>query len=267
MADSSAALPDRSSAHGRRTAASHADFFRPYLSSGMSLLDVGCGPGSITIGLASAVAPGQVIGIDRNQDVLAKAKRNSADEGVDNLSLQQGDATVLPFRDGCFDAVFIHAVLQHLPEPALAVREAARVLKPGGVIGLRDADHDGSLIYPNDERLLESLRVMTELRERRGTSPRVGKELRQMLVAAGLEDVVGSAVATCDATPTATAVAAQDILSYWRSDAYLKPVEEAGRATAEEVAGFMRAWADWARNPGAFWVRLWCEAVGRRPLN
>jgi ubiquinone/menaquinone biosynthesis C-methylase UbiE len=233
----------------------------------MSLLDVGCGPGTITAGLAAIVAPGRTLGIDRNPEVLRKAVTNGDASGADNLRFMQADATRLPFADNSFDAVFMHTVLQHLPEPAVAVREAVRVLKPGGVIGLRDADHDSSLVYPEDEAILRSLQVMTELRERRGTSPRVGKRLRHLLSEAGLCDVRGSAVAFCDATPNGTAVAANDILSYWRSEDFLDQVEEAGLATPEEVASYTAAWTDWSTNPGAFWATIWCEAVGRLPEN
>jgi ubiquinone/menaquinone biosynthesis C-methylase UbiE len=258
-------LPDRSPAHARRTIASHAEFFQPYLSAGMSLLDVGCGPGTITVGLAAAVSPGPVLGIDRNPEVLQKAVAGGRHGESINLRFALGDTTSLPCADESFDAVFIHALLQHLPDPSQAVGEAARVLRPRGVIGIRDADYDGSLIFPQDPRILRSLHVMTELRERRGTSPRVGKQLRSLLVAAGFEEVVGSAVATCDASPERTAVAARDVLSYWQSDAFLAQVATAGLAPPDEMASFVEGWLDWSNDPSAYWVRVWCEVTGRLP--
>src|SRR5512142_1845750 len=110
-------LPGKNAWFGLRQAESHAAFFTPYLSPGMRLLDCGCGPGSITCGLAGIVAPGGVVGID------LYAKALDAAQSVSNVRFQAASVYELPFPDGSFDAVFSHAVLEHLAEPLKALAE------------------------------------------------------------------------------------------------------------------------------------------------
>jgi ubiquinone/menaquinone biosynthesis C-methylase UbiE len=93
---------------GQRTAAQNADFFLPHLRPGMRLLDAGCGQGSITIGLADAVAPGEVVGLDRDPEQVERARALAAERGVTNVRFEVGDAYALPFPDASFDAVFAH---------------------------------------------------------------------------------------------------------------------------------------------------------------
>jgi ubiquinone/menaquinone biosynthesis C-methylase UbiE len=100
----------------QRTAENHAGFFLPQLLPGWRVLDAGCGPGSITLGLARKVAPGRVIGIDIEESQFAKAREQARQEGLD-IEFKTANISHLPFGDGYFDAVFSHAVLQHLIDP------------------------------------------------------------------------------------------------------------------------------------------------------
>jgi len=140
-----------------RTAQSHAAFFLPQLKPGMSVLDCGCGPGTITLGLAALVAPGQVVGTEIEDSHVALARENAAKLNVPNARFEAADIYALPFADASFDAVFISAVLGNLREPIRGLREAYRVLKPGGVIGVKEFDHGGDLIT---HRILRS-KIMT----------------------------------------------------------------------------------------------------------
>jgi ubiquinone/menaquinone biosynthesis C-methylase UbiE len=125
----------------RRTAQSHAAFFLPHLKPGMSLLDCGCGPGTITLSFAELVAPGQVVGTEIEALHVALARENAANSNVSNVRFETADIYGLPFEDASFDAVFISAVLSNLREPIRGLREAYRVLRPGGVIGIKEFDH------------------------------------------------------------------------------------------------------------------------------
>jgi ubiquinone/menaquinone biosynthesis C-methylase UbiE len=129
--------PALTALHATRTAASMAEFFLAHLRPGMRVLDCGCGPGSITVGLAEHVAPGEVIGIDIDPTHIALAQTRAADAGLSNVRFETADMYTLPFANAAFDAVFCHAVLAHLRHPSQALSEIRRVLQPEGVVGTR----------------------------------------------------------------------------------------------------------------------------------
>jgi len=136
-----------SPAHARRTAAHNAAFFLPHLKRGMKLLDAGCGPGSITIGLAEAVAPAETIGIDASPDAIEEARALAGSKHAKNVRFEVADVCALPFEDATFDAAFSHAVMQHLRDPLAALREIRRVLKPGGRFAAFDVISSGGELH------------------------------------------------------------------------------------------------------------------------
>lgn len=136
-----------------RTAQTHAAFFLPKLKPGMSVLDCGCGPGTITIGFAEVVAPGQVVGTEIEESQVALARENASQRNIANARFEVADIYALPFESASFDAVFVSAVLSNLREPVRGLREAHRVLKPGGVIGIKEFDHGGDIFYPLEAAL------------------------------------------------------------------------------------------------------------------
>src|SRR6185436_3740511 len=105
------------------------------LKPGMRLLDCGCGPGGITVGLAQRVSPGEVIGVDVGGAQLEHARERASTAKV-STTFREASIYSLPFLDAEFDAVFSHALFEHLPEPLQALAEIYRVLKPGGCVGL-----------------------------------------------------------------------------------------------------------------------------------
>lgn len=241
------ALRRRRPSHARRTAESHAAFLLPHLRPGMDLLDMGCGPGSITVGLAAAVAPGTTTGIDLNP------------APIDGVALVSGDVMSLPFPDAVFDAIYASALLQHLPDPLRALREARRVARAGAVIGVVDADWDGELLYPTNAVLRRSMEVARRLRE--GTSPYVGKRLRHLLTEAGFRRAAGYA----RVIHHGTAAEARDFGSFsaslFRYPAAVERAVAEGWATEAELAEMSQAWIAWGEHPGAFVARFWCEAI------
>ena len=250
-------------AHARRTAARNAEFFLPHLRPGMRLLDAGCGAGSITIGLAEAVADGEAIGIDASAEAIESARATASSLGRNSLRFEVADIGALPFEDASFDAVFCHAVLQHLHEPLGALLELRRVMRPGAVIGVADADLDGSLIAPADPALDAAGRLLHQLRGRTtGGDLRVGKRLRGLLHDAGFDRVTASVRADSDGDAESVRRTGAFWSAYYRAPELREYAIELGLATEAELNAMSEAWLRWSESPGAFWARFWCQAVG-----
>jgi ubiquinone/menaquinone biosynthesis C-methylase UbiE len=250
-------------AHARRTAQVNAAFLLPHLKPGMRLLDCGCGPGSITVGLAEAVSPGETVGVDASPDAIEAARARAASLSCSNARFDVADVCALPFPDASFDAVFSHAVLQHLPDPLAAVREMRRVLKPGGIAAVADADHDGCVIFPDDPLLLRTFDILRELRIRSGGGDtRVGKRLRALLHEAGFTRTQGFAVANCEATSEATARTGAWWAAYVESPPMVDRATSLAVGDARELSAIAAAWRAWAAHPGAYWATFWCQALG-----
>ena len=118
----------------RRSAETHATYLLPHLKPGLRVLDFGCGPGTITVGLARTVEPGEVHGIDMEESQIGMARSAAEAGGHSNANFHVGDITALPFEDNSFDVAHCHAVLMHVPDTAAVLSEVKRVLKPGGII-------------------------------------------------------------------------------------------------------------------------------------
>jgi ubiquinone/menaquinone biosynthesis C-methylase UbiE len=186
--------------HATRTAAQEAAFFLPYLRSGMQVLDVGCGPGTITVGLAEGVAPGAVIGIDLQLSQIEQARALAVERGVANVRFEVGDAYRLPFADHSFDAVFAHTVLMHLREPVRALAEMRRVLRPGGIAGVRDPDAGAGFLTPATPLLEQSRLLWIRVLQHNG-APFVGRDHRRLLLEAGFVRAEASAFAESAGSP------------------------------------------------------------------
>lgn len=251
-------------AHARRTAAKNAAFFLPHLKPGMALLDAGCGPGSITLGLAEAVGPGEVVGVDVSAEILVTAQALATERGAANVTFEQHHLRSLPYGDGTFDAVFVHAVLQHVDQPERVLHELFRVMKPGGVIGVADADHDGAFRWPSDPLLARGDAISGEIR--RDGDVRIGKRLRSLLVGAGFTKVVGSVTGWADGDAAINALNGAFWQNYFQQDPFIAYAEALGISTRDEMLAISEAWRRWGSDPGSFAARFWCEAIGFKPV-
>jgi ubiquinone/menaquinone biosynthesis C-methylase UbiE len=247
-----------SPAHSRRTAERNAAFLLPHLRPGMSLLDAGCGPGSITVGLARVVAPGETVGIDGSVETIEAARAHAESSGCGNVRFEAADVCALPFADATFDAAFAHALLQHLPFPLDALKELRRVLKPGGVIGVADADFDGALFAPENDAIARGTEIMRRMRR----NPHVGKHLRALLHEAGFVRAVGSATAGSQGDETSVRYNGEWNARYFEAEPLIAHVESRGWATREEMREIAAGWRAWAVDPGAFTATFFCAAVG-----
>lgn len=169
-----------------RTAGDRAAFVVPLLRNGARLLDVGCGPGSITLGLARSVGPdGSVVGIDIQLSQVDMARRAAATSGITNAIFQEADAKELPFDAASFDLVFSHALFEHLSAPCEVLAEMARVLRPHGVLAICSSDWSRARIEPDSPDVLCALRAHFALRRRAGGDPFAGGRLPEWISAAG----------------------------------------------------------------------------------
>jgi len=248
--------------HRKRTASEAAGFLLPHLRAGMRVLDVGCGPGSITVGLAQAVVPGEVLGIDLAADVLAHGRQLAAEKGIANVRFASTDLFHLDEREAAFDAVYAHQVLQHVPRPIEALRAMRRLLRPGGVVAVRDSDYGTCTWSPPEARLHRWLELYHAVAARNGGEADAGRYLFGWLREAGFGDVRVSGTTWTfpgyDAVETwATSWAERTT----HSNLAVKAVEY-GLATPAELESIANGFREWCRNPAAFFSIGHVEALG-----
>jgi ubiquinone/menaquinone biosynthesis C-methylase UbiE len=245
-----------------RTAAKEAAFFLPMLHAGMRVLDLGCGPGSITLGFAQAIAPGEAVGVDLQPAQIAQAQALSVARGVTNARFEVADVYLLPFPDGSSDAVFAHAVLMHLREPVRALAEVRRVLRPGGIAAVRDSDWGGRIHAPITPLLEQWYAITVRVRQRNGGDPFMGRHHRRLLLDAGFARAEASvSVASWTAgTPEATRRCASFLNAQLHGFAQTALAEGwMDQTTVEAVSAELDAWAE---RPDALYVEMMCEALG-----
>ena len=246
--------------HAKRTADKDAAFFLPMLRPGMRLLDVGCGPGSITAGLAKRVAPGETIGIDASQSVIDTA-RSLRDPALGSLTFEVGSIYEPRFPPASFDAVFAHQVLQHLRRPVDALVQIRKLLKPGGVVGVRDADWGSTTFYPENEGMRRFLAMYYDLARRNGGEPNAGRHLRRWFREAGFADTQVTTSTTSYADADATRDWANTYAERTLHSNLADKALEYGIATRAELESMAAAWRAWGDDPDALFCFSHTEVV------
>ena len=181
---------------GNRSVAQYATFI-PYLKPGMTVLDCGCGPGTVTLGLAELDQAINITGLDFSEDQIDRARRSAAETGISNEHFEVGSVYELPFPDNSFDAVFSNSLYVHLTDPADAIKESYRVLKDGGFQGIRQGVHNLDLIHPPEPKLTRWFEVFAAALRLNGGDPDVGGRLGARLREAGFSDVIMTASLNC----------------------------------------------------------------------
>jgi len=169
----------------RRSLESHGAFYLPHLTPGLRVLDCGCGPGSITAGIARRVHPGRVDAIDMDASQIALAQERAREAGLDNVTYQVASVYELPFPDGHFDAIFSHALFEHLADTGAAARECFRVLKPGGRIGVATPDWEAFIVAPPTPARRSAIQAYVARQNANGGDAGTGRKLADILMAAG----------------------------------------------------------------------------------
>ncbi|KAI1113174.1 S-adenosyl-L-methionine-dependent methyltransferase [Nemania sp. NC0429] len=263
--------------HEARTAESSAAFLIPHLKETDHILDVGCGPGTITTGFAKYAHKGIVVGLDMSMDVLERARKLATEaavpaEGAGSVRFEQGNALErLPFPDDTFDVVYSSQVLGHMPPPDLprhALVEMRRVLKSGGILASRDGLSRSSMFSPRNLHLdrLWSQNLNKVLRQ--GAPSQVedtAASLPALYRSAGF-DAQGDKVRVGAGTMVFSGPETRKWLA-WRTAGQLKPGDrfhqswlEAG-ISEDEIQETLRAMNQWAETDDAWFASMQCEML------
>ncbi|KAI0420226.1 ubiE/COQ5 methyltransferase [Xylaria grammica] len=239
--------------HARRTAKNSAAFLIPHIKPHYRILDVGCGPGSITIDLAQLVPQGSVIGIDAVEDVLSQARELARARGVEgNLTFQQHDANELPFGDGEFDVVYCHQVLQHVHDPVAILKEMARVTRKGGLVAAREVDYGSLSWYPELPGLDRWEDIHMKVMKLNGAHPKAGRYLKAWAREIGFAP--GDITFTWDSwnyQDGDAAIWAQSWSERALRSSYATTSLDRGIATQEELDHVSDTWQKWGEIEGA----------------
>ncbi len=247
----------------RRTAEVCAAFLLPRLDPGAAVLDMGCGPGTITVGLARRART--VVGVDASAEMVDSARRHAAEVDAGNASFEVGSVYDLPYPDGSFDVVYAHQVMQHLADPVRALGEARRVLRPGGLVAVRDSDYQTMVHAPVEPAIELWLRLFHQIAAANGGEADAGRFLPGWVRTAGFVDPV----VTTTTTTYADAAGRELWGGMWAVRAtdsdFARHAVSNGFATRDDLEEISAAFRRWAGNPSGFWAWLNGEVVAVNP--
>jgi 2-polyprenyl-3-methyl-5-hydroxy-6-metoxy-1,4-benzoquinol methylase len=230
--------------HRWRTVDNSAGYLAPHLRPGLDVLDVGCGPGTITVDLAARVAPGRVVGLDVSPAPLDEARELASSSGV-TVTFAVGDVYALDAADDSFDVVHAHQVLQHLTDPVAALREMARVCRPGGVVAVRDVDYATVTWFPENPGLDRWLALYGRVARANHAEPDAGRRLVAWAHAAGLRDLTATTSSWCYASPQEREWWGNSWAGRATASAFAEQAVAYGLATPAELDDVAEAWRTW----------------------
>lgn len=253
-------------AHATRTAEDCCGYLLPHLRPGMRILDIGCGPGSITIGLANHVAPsGQVTGLDVSEPVLEMARELARSRGDDQTRFVRGDVYHLDYPSNSFDIAHAHQVLQHLSDPVAALKEMARVVGPGGLIAVRDADYAAMSWFPRLPGLDRWNDLYHQVTRANRAEADAARYLRGWTNAAGFREVNLSVGTWLYASPEAVSWWGKSWAERVVDSSFAEQALAAGITTETELAEVSEAWLAFSEHPDAWFCVPNGEAIIQIP--
>ena len=251
----------------RFTAQTNAAYLLPYLRPGLRILDFGCGPGNISAGLAKAVDPGELHGIDMEKSQIDLARSVAKANGIGNATFQVGDVIEMPFEDGYFDVAHCHNVLMHIPDTAAVLAEVKRVLKPGGIIGCREMICESSFSHPDFGVLRHSWGMFEDLLEADDGHPQMGKDLKSHIVNAGFANARVTMSADVYSTPEDIEFIYGFANRWFLSPEIVEAAIKYGATTRELCDRIRDAYEKWKDHPGAVCTLVFGEIVAGKPLS
>jgi SAM-dependent methyltransferase len=248
-----------------RNAADYADFLLPHLTPDSQVLDVGCGAGTITVGLAKLA--GSVLGVDLDEAEFADARSYARQHGMSNLEFRAGSVYALHVPADMYDACLCHSMLEAIDRPLDALQEIRRTLKPGGVLGVACVEYGGLILAGPHEPLLRRFYAIREQLWQldAGSDPYRGRALRGLLHTARFERVVATTKYVCHGTDTAVKSFGMGRAADCRDEWYASTAQKYGLATSSDLDTMEQAWMEWSESPAAYAAFAWCRALGWKP--
>ncbi len=239
--------------HAARTVADSAAYLVSSLFAGARVLDVGAGPGTITVDLADRVFPGRVVGMDAAPDVVDIARAAIGDRT--NVEFRVGDAYALDVPDASFDIVHAHQTLQHLARPVDALREFRRVAGADGLVAARDVDYGGVIWHPRIPALDEWLEIYHGVHRGSSGEPDAGRALKAWAREAGFTRIEASASVWVFDTPEKRAWWGGMWADRVLASAFAGHALRLGLADDATLQRISDAWREWAAHPDG-WILL-----------
>jgi SAM-dependent methyltransferase len=247
--------------HRSRTAENSAAHLLPLLGAGDRLLDVGAGAGTITVDFANIVA--SVTATEIGPEALELTRATAAERGATNIDFRVGDVHALPFGDDTFDVAHAHQVLQHVDDPVQALREMARVTRPGGIVALRDSDYGGFRWWPENPQLDKWLVLYRSVAAHNGGEPDAGRRLLSWAHSSGLTDVVATSSTWCYSNPEERVWWGHMWADRIVDSAISEQLVGLSLATERELAEISAAWREWAASDDGWFSVLHGEIICR----
>jgi SAM-dependent methyltransferase len=246
--------------HRTRTAENSAGYLLPHLRPGLDLLDIGSGPGTITLDLAGRVAPGRVTAVEVTGEALAHTRAEAGRRGGPAVDLLVGDVHDLPLPADSFDVVHAHQVLQHVADPVAALREMMRVGRPGGLVAVRDGDYSGFTWYPELPGLDRWRELYQAAARANGGEPDAGRRLLAWARAAGAGGAAATGLAAssstwCYADPASRAAWGGTWADRMEGSAITGQLLSSGLASSRDIEEVAAAWRQWAADPDG-WISV-----------
>jgi SAM-dependent methyltransferase len=239
--------------HRSRTAENSAAYLLPLLQRTDRLLDIGAGAGTITADLAGIVA--RVTATEIGPDELTLTRATAAERGVTNIDFRVADIHGLPFEDASFDVTHAHQVLQHIADPVQALREMARVTKPGGLVAVRDSDYAGFCWWPRIPALDSWLDLYRTAARANGGEPDAGRRLLSWAHAAGLTEVAATSSTWCYAASAERSAWGEMWADRILNSAIAHQLTDSGLATHTDLHEISNAWKEWAADEDG-WISV-----------
>ena len=249
----------------RYTAEANAVYLLPYLRPGLRTLDFGCGPGTISVGLAKAVEPGELHGVDMEESQIALARRVVEQGDQTNAFFHIDDVTALDFEDNYFDVAHCHNVLMHIPDTLAALTEVKRVLKPGGIIACREMITGSSFTNPDYGVIRKAWDMFEDLLIADDAHPQMGKDMKGYILEAGFTNLRMTASFDIFSTPKDLEFIYGLAVQWFLSPEITEAAIKYGASSADLCEEIRIAYARWREDPGAMLAVAYGEAVANKP--